>query len=120
MNRKNNISSQRIKELRIKYGYTMEKLADLIGVSKSTIAKWENGYVENMRQDRVYKLAKLFNVTPTYIMGYEEIPQADYTVNGMMVEMTDKEKQFMNLYSRLDEYQQELVNNMIQAFSKKQ
>lgn len=66
------MTSKRIKELRLKYDYTMEVLAEKIGVSKSTIAKWENGYVENMRQDNILKLSKTFNVPVTYIMGYDE------------------------------------------------
>lgn len=118
MDKKTNVSAKRIKELRLKNGYTMEKLAELIGVSKSTIAKWENGYVENMRQDRVYKLAKLFNVTPTYIMGYEN--EYDNNYENLGVEINTREKKFIDLYSRLDAYQQGLVNNMIEALSKKQ
>ena len=65
-------TSKRIKELRTSHKYTMEKLAEKIGVSKSTIAKWENGYVENMRQDNILKLASIFNVPATYIMGYDD------------------------------------------------
>lgn len=118
MDKKTNVSAKRIKELRLKNGYTMEKLAELIGVSKSTIAKWENGYVENMRQDRVYKLAELFNVTPTYIMGYEN--EYDNNYENLGAEINTREKKFIDLYSHLDAYQQGLVNNMIEALSKKQ
>ena len=44
-------TSKRIKELRLSHNLTMEVLAEKLGVSKSTIAKWENGYVEILRQD---------------------------------------------------------------------
>lgn len=65
-------SSKRLNELRTKAGLTMEKLANMIGVSKGTISKWEKGSIKNMRQDKVQMLANIFHVSPTYIMGYEE------------------------------------------------
>jgi transcriptional regulator with XRE-family HTH domain len=101
-------SAKRIKELRLSRNYTMEKLAELVGVSKSTIAKWENGYVENMRQDRVAKLATIFGVKPTYIMGYDEN------------EISENDEHFIQLYSRLNEHQKKLVDNMMSALIEKQ
>lgn len=75
-----NVASRRINELRIKKNLTIEKLAELVGVSKATISKWENGYVNNMRQDKVAKLADIFGVSPTYILGYE-FPEETYYAN---------------------------------------
>ena len=100
-------TSKRIKDLRLKNHYTMEKLADMIGVSKSTIAKWENGYIDNMRQDNIMKLAEVFSVSPTYIMGY--------------MESTDemREDEFVKLYKQLNKDQKDLVDNMLIALSEK-
>lgn len=100
-------TSKRIKDLRLKNHYTMEKLADMIGVSKSTIAKWENGYIDNMRQDNIIKLAEVFGVSPTYIMGY--------------MESTDemREDEFVRLYKQLNKDQKDLVDNMLIALSEK-
>lgn len=101
-------TSMRIKELRIKKGLTMEKLAELIGVSKSTIAKWENGYVDNMRQERVKKLAEIFEVSPTFIMGYDDIPND--------IEQT---KRFIEYYEQLNPEQRIIVDNLLAALVKK-
>lgn len=100
-------TSKRIKELRLKSDYTMETLAAKLGVSKSTIAKWENGYVDNLRQDNIMKLAEVFSVSPIYIMGYDA-PEPT------------REEKFSELYSRLDEDRQILVDNMIKALISKQ
>lgn len=117
MNKKNiENAAFRIKELRTSHNYTMEKLAQMVGVSKSTIAKWENGYVENMRQDKVKKLAVIFNVKPTYIMGYDE---EESSVNSVD-ELTDKEKHFVEVYSKLSEEQQKLVDNLMRTWLSKQ
>lgn len=117
MNKKNiENAAFRIKELRTSHNYTMEKLAQMVGVSKSTIAKWENGYVENMRQDKVKKLAVIFNVKPTYIMGYDE---EESSVNSVD-ELTDKEKHFIECFSRLSEEQQKLVDGLMSSWLSKQ
>lgn len=101
------ITSRRIKDLRLQHGYTMEELADKINVSKSTIAKWELGYVKNMKNDMVMALAKIFGVSPLYIAGYD-------------VEEKTQEEKFIELFNRLDDDQKKLVENMITAFLKKQ
>ena len=103
-------TSSRIKELRLTHRYTMETLAEKIGVSKSTIAKWENGYVENMRQDNIIKLSELFNVPTTYIMGYD-IDKVDESMN--------RESSFIDLYNQLDEDQKKLIDNLLTSLVSK-
>lgn len=126
------MTSKRIKELRLKYDYTMEVLAEKIGVSKSTIAKWENGYVENMRQDNILKLSKTFNVPVTYIMGYDEPtvygfesaePKAvaeSHNYGAEKEKLTEKEQHFIEVYSQLSEEQQKLVDNLMRSWLSKQ
>lgn len=118
------ITAKRLYELRTKNGYTMEKLAEMVGVSKGTISKWEKGQIRNMRRDKVLILAKIFNVLPTYILGYEE-PAPSIVVELDDVEerrkrLSERMNTFIDLYSQLNQSNQELVDNMIEALSKKQ
>ena len=39
--------AQRIKELRKEKGLTLEQVADIVGVGKSTVRKWETGMIAN-------------------------------------------------------------------------
>jgi transcriptional regulator with XRE-family HTH domain len=114
-------TSKRIKELRIKNNLTMEVLAEKIGVSKSTIAKWENGYVENMRQDNILKLSKLFNVPATYIMGYDEPNDIDMGNNNSSNELTvnERAKKTIELYLSLEEKDQDIIDGMLSALTSK-
>ena len=40
---------QKIHELRTQKGLTLEELGNIVGVGKSTVRKWENGIIANMR-----------------------------------------------------------------------
>lgn len=54
-------TSTLIKELRTNYKYTIQKVANLLGVSKAAVSKWENG--DDITTEHLYDLAKLYNVT---------------------------------------------------------
>lgn len=67
-----------IKSRRKELNLTLEQVGDLVGVGKSTVRKWETGDIENMKRDKIVKLAKALRVSPSYIMGIEdEQPQLE-------------------------------------------
>lgn len=66
--------SQKIKALRTSLGLTLEQVAEQVGVGKSTVRKWETGMIENMRRDKIAKLATALHTTPGYLMGWEDAP----------------------------------------------
>lgn len=55
-----NISNLLIK-LRTDYGFKIQQVADIIGVSKAAVSKWENG--DDIKTEHLYDLAKLYNVS---------------------------------------------------------
>lgn len=61
-----------IKRRRVELNLTYEEVGKIVGVSKSTVRKWETGMIENMRQDKIVLLAKALKVSPGYLMGWEE------------------------------------------------
>lgn len=74
---------QRIKRLRAEKGMTLEQVANVVGVGKSTVRKWETGTIENMGVDKIEKLAKAFRVSPGHLMGWEEREQGSEPAKGM-------------------------------------
>lgn len=62
--------AQKIKELRVANNMTLEQVADIVGVGKSTVRKWETGMIANMRRDKIAALAKALHTTPEYLMGW--------------------------------------------------
>ena len=60
-----------IKQRRIAKGLTMKELAEKVGVSESTISRWESGDIENMRRNKIAKLSQVLDLDPAIVMGFE-------------------------------------------------
>ena len=67
---------KRIRALRTARGLTQEELWKLLGVKKAAVQKYENGSVENLKRATVLKLSEIFDVSPSYLMGFDEIDTA--------------------------------------------
>ena len=64
---------KKLKDRRLKLGLTLDEVGKMVGVSKSTVMKWETGHIENMRRDKIALLAKALKVSPLWVMGIEEL-----------------------------------------------
>lgn len=62
----------RIKARRIELKYSYQDLADKTGLSKSTLQRYEAGAIKNIPLDKVKDLARGLNVSPEWLMGWEE------------------------------------------------
>lgn len=76
------IISNRRKEL----GLTLEEVGNAVGVSKSTVKKWETGYISNMRRDRINALAKILKLNPNVLIDESDPPysQIDQKKKSML------------------------------------
>ena len=63
---------EKIKMYREKKGYTLEELGNRVGVGKSTIRKWENGIIKNMRRDKIQILAEVLGCSPLEFIDVDE------------------------------------------------
>ncbi|MEG1412781.1 MAG: helix-turn-helix transcriptional regulator [Oscillospiraceae bacterium] len=64
-----------IKQRRLKLGLTMRELAEKVGVSEATVSRWESGEISNMKQSGIVALAKVLDLSPSVIMGWDEDAQ---------------------------------------------
>ena len=62
----------RLKELRKAKGMTLDELAELIGTSKQTIHRYENGVIANIPPKKVESLATALGTSPSELMGWED------------------------------------------------
>lgn len=88
-----NATGEIIKSLRKEKGLTQEQLGKLIGVQKSAIAKYERGEIVNLKRETIEKLATIFDVRPSFIMG----------MTDSSVELSEHEYRVINAYRKSDD-----------------
>ena len=106
--------AQRIKALRQEKGLTLEQVAAVVGVGKSTVRKWETGMIANMKRDKIADLAKALGTTPAYLMGWNEDADKN-NISPTELQLSEGEKMLLDLFNRVPEDQQQLVLQMIRA-----
>lgn len=50
-------------------GLTLEEVGKAVGVSKSTVKKWEDGFISNMKRDKIALLAKTLDISPVTLVA---------------------------------------------------
>lgn len=107
--------AQRIKELRREKGLTLEQVADIVGVGKSTVRKWETGMIANMKRDKIASLAKALGTTPEYLMGWEENKSSPSEP-----QLTEGEQLMLELFRMIPEDRQPAALELLRAALKMQ
>ena len=87
----------RLRKLRTENNMTLQELGDKVGLGREAIYKYEKGIVVNPKRDFIAKLAKIFNVSPSYLLGFEDkvstsavrIPVLGRVVAGTPIEATE-------------------------------
>lgn len=95
---------ERIKEIRTKLGMSQVYFADKINVSKQTLYKYENNIITNIPSDKIEAAAKLGNVSPAYLMGWDELlekQKADIKASAQQWNIQFFEKKMLTSFSQL-------------------
>ena len=100
--------AERIKKLRQEKGLTLEQVANVVGVGKSTVRKWETGMIANMRRDKIADLAKALGTTPAYLMGWTEETK-EKEIPSDVIQLTEGEKALIKLLRRVPAAEQPIV-----------
>ena len=86
-----------LKEARKKQGLTMKQVAEMVGVSESTISRWESGVIANMTREKIVLLSDALHISPSDIMGWTEEPTE---VEQVQDELYEKRKILFDLSAK--------------------
>ena len=106
----------RIKSLREKRGLIQELLAAELGITQQMLSKYERD-ISIIKVDVLKRLAGYFNVTTDYLLGLSDVKR-DLTGQIRINETIDEYYDLIEVYKRLDKYDQEMIWTMIQAVRK--
>lgn len=115
----------RIRRLRLLKAMTQDDLAKKVGyTSRSSINKIEKGMVD-LPRSKIVELAEALDTTASYLMGWEEEARSSTSIydkfNLQMFappseqQLTEPEKQLLDIFRQVPEDQQALVLSMIRA-----
>ena len=104
------IRSERIKALVESSGMSYQDLEKLTGIKKSSLQRYASGVTTKIPLDVIEKLAKAFNVSQEYLMGWDEKENSPSEV-----QLTGGEKILLDLFRKVPESDQQMVLNMIRA-----
>lgn len=63
---------ERIRQKRMEAGLTLKELAEKIDVQDATVQRYERGTIKTIKPETIEEIAKLFKVSPAWLMGWEE------------------------------------------------
>ena len=107
--------AQKIKALRQEKNLTLEQVANVVGVGKSTVRKWETGMIANMKRDKIALLAKALGTTPAYLMGWKEMDEKKNSPSEPT--LTEGEQMLLNLFRQIPEDQQRVFLEMGRVYA---
>lgn len=110
--------SRKIKQLRIERNMTLEQVASIVGVGKSTVRKWETGMIANMKRDKIALLAVALGTTPAYLMGWKEDEKQSNSPDAM--NLTEGETLLLELFRQIPEDAQKMYLEVLRAALKNQ
>lgn len=102
--------SNKLKQLRTENNLSLKNVADFLNVTSSTILKYENANITNIPIDNIIKLAKIYKVTPSYILGLE-----NYDKN--VFHLSEKEKELILNLRKEKETNEKLFKESCERYS---
>ncbi len=97
---------ERIKERRLELEMSYQDLSDATGISKSTLQRYETGYIKKVPINQIEILAKALHTTPSYLMGWEEPASPSLS-------LTQQEETHIKKYRQLDADGRERVDYVL-------
>ena len=83
---------ERIKQRRKDLKMSADELATSVGVSRSTIFRYEKGDIEKVGPDVLKKIADKLNVSPADLMGWDDTPVQELKIptSPLVQKITEK------------------------------
>lgn len=105
---------EKIRELRVMADMSQEELGKRVGVQRAAIQKYEKGTVFNIPLGTLEKIANIFNVSPTYLVGWDEVDHDKLSVEvrvikGISVFYGEAAVRLLEIYTSLSKVGQKKI-----------
>lgn len=83
--------AKRIKQRRSELSLSLQDVADMTGLSKSTLQRYESGYIRNIPLQKLGVLANALQATPDFILGLTDSPDTKLGTQADFEHLGEKE-----------------------------
>ena len=97
-------TAERIKQRRNDLGLRAEDVAERIGVSRSTMFRYENGEIEKLPINHLVPIAKAIHTSVDYLMGWTEDEKEPIPMDEDRLD-----QEFVRLFEQLGNDQKDLI-----------
>ncbi len=97
-------TAERIKQRRKDLGLRAEDVAERIGVSPSTMFRYENGEIEKLPINHLVPIAKALHTSVDYLMGWTEDEKEPIPMDEDRLD-----QEFVRLFEQLGNDQKDLI-----------
>ena len=97
-------TAERIKQRRQDLGLRAEDVAERIGVSRSTMFRYENGEIEKLPINHLVPIAKALHTSVDYLMGWTEDEKEPIPMDEDRLD-----QEFVRLFEQLGNEQKDLI-----------
>ena len=85
-------------------------VAKFVGVSESTVSRWESGNIANMKRNNIARLAKILQLSPIIFIDVNETKEIHLTVSETSL-LSDYRKLNADGQGKVNEYTRDLTGN---------
>ena len=104
--------SDLIKNRRTELELSQAEIANAVGVSESTISRWESGNIQNMKRSRIAALAKILRLSPSDITDWDS---GDITEAARPL-LTTAEQRIGLAYGKAPQREQSIVEQVLEPY----
>jgi transcriptional regulator with XRE-family HTH domain len=97
----------RIRELRVKRGYTQDQMAEQLGMNRANFSNYERD-VTIPPSDTLLKIADILSTTTDYLLGRDPVDQ----VNQFDIALTETQREFLIMARHTEEIPEEERENL--------
>jgi phage repressor protein C with HTH and peptisase S24 domain len=104
---------ERLKTLRLEAGLTQGNVAELLNISQQSVQKYEKGNGKPLNNN-LEKLAKIFDVSISYLLGETDVRQPS-TILNLMEKLSEEHQQNIINYATNQLQEQEEANTIFES-----
>lgn len=108
------MNMRRLRELRLAKGESQEQLAKILGVSRTSYTKYENGQ-HDPSMEALNMLAEHFNVSVDYLLGREDTKTPSPKDESVYVIEDERAKIMLKWFESLPDHQQDLAIALLRS-----